>query len=250
MCEGSGTLMKCVEQVRGRNVGNWDDLWKDGLTPWDLKSPTPLLVKELTDRPIHARHILVPGCGAGYDLSTFRNLCNASRSSSSPTEGTVVVVGLDISPTSLDRAKQVLHDSIYPSDSTTVVNLMVGDFFTDDWAKMYSTKRGHDSGLDGTTFDFIYDYTFFCALPPNLRPAWGRRTAELLITGGRLLTIMFPILPDADRMVGPPFPVTVEDYQQVLGPHGVFMDGDPFESVASVSSRSGKELVCYWKKAE
>ena len=25
----------------------------------------------------------------------------------------------------------------------------------------------------------------------------------------------FPILPDADRMVGPPFPVTVEDYQQV-----------------------------------
>ena len=33
-------------------------------------------------------------------------------------------------------------------------------------------------------FDFIFDYTFFCALPPSMRGAWGKRTAELLKPGG------------------------------------------------------------------
>ena len=97
-------------------------------------------------------------------------------------------------------------------------------------------------------FDFIFDYTFFCALLPSLRPAWGARTAELLAPGtGRLLTFMFPILTDADPRQGPPYPVTIDDYRRVLEPHGVHMDDDkPRQNAETVPSRAGRELVCWW----
>jgi hypothetical protein len=57
-------------------------------------------------------------------------------------------------------------------------SVVCGDFFSADL---------------GGQFDFTFDYTFFCALPPSLREKWGRRHAELLKPGGKLLTLAFPI---------------------------------------------------------
>ena len=33
-------------------------------------------------------------------------------------------------------------------------------------------------------FQVAYDYTFLCAIPPELREPWGRRYAELITPGG------------------------------------------------------------------
>ncbi len=115
----------------------------------------------------------------------------------------------------------------------------------------------------GKKFDFIFDYTFFCALPVELRPKWGKRISTLLRPeSGRLLTLIFPIpnesssssssssspLPTPTLLDGPPFPVTVEDYRSVLEPHGFEMvDGSPFEHEDTIKPRKGKELVCWWK---
>ncbi|KAL6234820.1 S-adenosyl-L-methionine-dependent methyltransferase [Aspergillus navahoensis] len=33
--------------------------------------------------------------------------------------------------------------------------------------------------IEGNHFDFIYDYTFFCALPRSLRPPWATRHTQL-----------------------------------------------------------------------
>jgi methyl halide transferase len=251
---------------------SWDQLWKDGLTPWDLGKPTPLLVNELGGRHRHTstdvhrnQRILVPGCGAGYDLTTLARHYHNKKNEDN------VVIGLDLSPTSLERARQVVmavhsgsSSDNAPSSSSIVpnsgrVNLMVGDFFINNWKTTYSTSSADtnrevpavtDEDDFYTSFDFIFDYTFFCALTPNRRGEWGRRMAELLLPGqGRLMTVMFPILPGADVMRGPPFPVSIQDYQEALEPHGVVMDGgEPFESTATVPSRAGKELVCYWTK--
>jgi Thiopurine S-methyltransferase (TPMT) len=102
----------------------WESLWKDNITPWDLGLPTPALVSEL-DRVYPADggpsadrtpwydgnrtvRVLVPGCGAGYDLTSlyahFGRLVEAGRIRNA------TIVGLDLSPTSLSRAAEVLDE--------------------------------------------------------------------------------------------------------------------------------------------
>jgi len=140
----------------------WAALWQKGMTMWDLKGPTPVLYSELTAEVAAGRlqlHLpaLVSGCGSGYDV---KGLYDA---------GMRGVVGCDIAEEAIARAQGVLGEAASPS------RLLCGDFFA-------------DARLVPGTFHFIFDYTFFCALPPALRAAWGKRTAELLAPGGRLLS--------------------------------------------------------------
>jgi methyl halide transferase len=246
---------------------SWDQLWQQGVTPWDLTIPTPLLQVELKEQlqlssPMTA---LVPGCGSGFDLITMAQLLPRDS----------LIVGLDISLTSLQRAQetlQVLLDAnANTNNNANKVVLAQGDFFDrTTWKSIFSTDGTSKSAIhhDATTtttttttttdiipvsFDFIYDYTFYCALSPSLRPAWGAAMAALLQPStGRLLTVIFPILPtnnsnkNANPIEGPPFPVTVHDYCQVLEPRGIILQQPPHISPYTVPSRSGKELVAWW----
>lgn len=280
----------------------WDSLWQDNITPWDLGQPTPVLMAELesqwdkTTRTINVEDAtsttnnttfrsLVPGCGAGYDLVTLafhheQWIADASKPSQ---PNAAVIVGLDISDTSLvERASTVVATGIQNNKKSnnlelknTRIDLINGDFFknTTDWnvvRSFGSESEQHSHQEDPTTFDFIFDYTFFCALHPSMRSSWGEQMAKLLTPGtGRLLTIMFPMLPTtANRLDGPPFPVTVEDYRAVLEPRGIVMDertahhgdDDTTSGSSSLSSpvrihpdtvapRVGKEMVCWWVRS-
>jgi SAM-dependent methyltransferase len=249
------TVKQVREQMKATN-NSWDDLWKQGLTPWDLGRPTPLLIEELKQHPIVANasslRTLVPGCGSGYDIATLVQHHEALVTKHSLTES--VVIGLDISPTSHDRATQVVK-AIDKGNSRTRVELKCGDFFQNetDWKTVYTS---HDNGGDWVSprlqedckFDFIFDYTFFCALPPSLRRKWGETMSSLLRPDtGRLFTIIFPILPGEDRSKGPPYPVTIDDYRSSLEPVGVVAESEPYASARTVPSREGKELCCFWK---
>jgi methyl halide transferase len=282
-----GKLMDTVDKVRSKMAHvsssssstskGWEDLWKDGLTPWDLGQPTPLLIKELEQKRNDLllretsfeisngiRYSLVPGCGSGYDLVTLQRhqseqyektttiVPNNSFSTTSSLKH--IVVGLDLSPTALQKAESVVKH--HSNDTVTSIQLRCGDFFDNpaSWKQVYSpsalTQTKNENGIpESQKFDMIFDYTFFCALHPSLRLRWGEQMAKLLHpTRGRLLTIIFPILPQADPIVGPPYPVSIEDYCMALEPYGIQKDGrEPYESSQSVPSRKGKELVCFWK---
>ena len=251
-----GGLMDTVDRVRTsmKNNNSWEDLWKNDLTPWDLGKETAVLIDELdtirkdlkkSQKQVTSLTSLVPGCGSGYDLISLVQHHDRVIEELGLENVTSAVVGLDISPTSLSNAGKIINrDGAVPASRTTQVLLKCGDFFDapDRWESI-------DSEFDTafSSFDFIFDYTFFCALPPHLRESWGQRTAELLKpNSGRLLTLIFPILPDAP-MEGPPYPVSVDDYRKVLEPHGVFMiAGEPHENPLTVPSRQGKELVALW----
>ena len=268
----------------------WDSLWQDNVTPWDLGKPTPVLIAELKshwDNTVSSEakdakstttfRSLVPGCGAGYDLVMLalhhEKWLNQASNGFQPSSA--VVVGLDISETSLlERASTVVSSGLPEGKKDAIlhntrVDLMNGDFFNDmsDWSVVRSFGSDNDGQPirddDPQNFDFIFDYTFFCALHPTMRSSWGKRMAQLLTPGtGRLLTIIFPVLPaTADRMDGPPYPVTVDDYRAALEPHGIVMDertasDDDISTDKSsspvrihpetVGPRVGKELVCWW----
>lgn len=273
----------------------WDSFWESGTTPWDLQTATPALLSELKRflvwnskathplRPTKSSstsrqtvfRTLVPGCGSGYDLLAIAHHLETEHNSMAapdmvdatppgPQPGVVVVVvGLDISEASLTKRTSVVMEASLRkrplSAATTRIELALGDFFTKDqeWNMVQSFGgdvvttdpiRRHD-------FDFIFDYTFFCALPPSLREAWGAKMASLLVRDtGRLLTIMFPIVDASDSArvgEGPPYPVSIQEYRKVLEPHGVYIleeHGGPRKSPDTVPARAGKELVCWWSR--
>jgi SAM-dependent methyltransferase len=208
--------MDTVDQVRAKmttqnndsTTSSWEQLWQDGLTPWDLGKPTPLLIDELekqrTNSSMNKRQMrtLVPGCGTGYDLLTLQSHHNymaiqqqqQQEETSSLLEN--VVVGIDMSATALQSAERLVDGHV---SNLTRLELQCGDFFNPpaEWETVYrssipggveekSNKKEDDSPKD-LCFDLIFDYTFFCALPPSLRSKWGAQMANLLNpTNGRL----------------------------------------------------------------
>jgi Thiopurine S-methyltransferase (TPMT) len=217
-------------------------------------------------------------------ISKMKSFRNDGESQSVDSVRSAVVVGLDVSEASIVKHAMPFVSSALQNHpmATTRVDLVHGDFFAgrfihgfhgDDsqaadsadhpWSVLYtfggkqtsnSTASPTDCPDSSDQFDFIFDYTFFCALPPLLRADWGSRMASLLRPDtGRLLTIMFPVDTDANiaQKTGPPYSVTIDAYREALEPHGVFIRedyGGPRVNPATVPARAGKELVCWWSR--
>ncbi|KAL3688409.1 hypothetical protein R1sor_014718 [Riccia sorocarpa] len=204
---------KRVREIVSSGQNGWDECWKEGVTPWDVGSVTPILQHMVEQGKVPEGRALVPGCGSGYDV-----LALASE--------TRQVVGMDISETAHARAKQMASQD--PRGKW--VQFLVQDFFT------YEPEAA---------FSFIFDYTFFCALNPSLRPRWAAKMAELLSPDGELLTLIFPI---DEYEGGPPFAVSVNAYVQLLNPVGLVLVSCE-ESELSIPSRKSREKVARWRKA-
>jgi hypothetical protein len=174
----------------------WTAVWDAGLAPgqaFDAASTSPLLVKLIKEGKIPTGRALVPGCGRGYDVT---DLATKDR----------YVLGLDISETAVkaadDRRDALPEEACYKPNA---------DFQTTSFFEL-------DASTEDKKFDFVYDYTFLCALAPSVRPLWAQKMADLVKAEGELLTLVFPIRPvDA---IGPPFAVSLELYRELLEPVG------------------------------
>ncbi|KAI0356619.1 S-adenosyl-L-methionine-dependent methyltransferase [Trametes cingulata] len=203
------------ELIAEHREKGWDDAWKAELTPWDAGTSQPalqeLIVSGGLDLPRSGR-ALVPGCGRGYDAVYLANSLGLET------------IGIDVSPTAIEAAEK------YKNDVSASGNLkfQVVDFFA----------------LDGETFDLVYDYTFFVAIPPSMRSAWAKQMSKLVKPGGFLITLVYPILPYTD--VGPPFYVRPEHYEEVLGAGWTkIWDKVPEKTL---DTHVGKERMMVWRK--
>lgn len=271
----------------------WESLWRDGITPWDLGGPTPVLLAELKEQQQHQNRswrpttCLIPGCGSGYDVVSLGRYLDSlpipNTTDQEPRRNTIV--GLEVTETPLQRARTIIQDSIDkdgPFSSHTTILLLQGDFFHDPstWKLYYGTEDTTNSNSSSSssstatqqqqsilssnqTFSFIFDYTFFCAIPPTLRILWGQQMQRLLAPSGKLLTLMFPYHPmahdtmatsnnhDSHHHQGPPYLVSREMYQDTFQPPRLLMETPlPYASVATVPKRQGQEVVGWWYKAK
>lgn len=179
-------------------------MWNDGINPgekFDASAPLPALQKLVADGSVPKGRALVPGCGRGYDVTL---LASPDR----------VAVGLDISAKAIEAAEACYEGM--PADlkpPRASVEFRATSFF--DLPEDSESK-----------FNFVYDYTFFCALHPSARQNWANKMAAIVAPGGELCTIMFPIEDGSTHFAyggnndGPPFRVTVEDYASLLEPLG------------------------------
>ena len=101
--------------------------------------------------------------------------------------------GLEVSEGAVEACSKYAeeHGSEFPikdeRDGKGSSKFVLGDFYKDDFLE--------DAGLDpGEKFDLIYDYTFFCAMNPSMRPAWAQRMSDLLADSAtaHLVCLEFP----------------------------------------------------------
>ncbi|QRW05576.1 thiopurine S-methyltransferase [Ceratobasidium sp. AG-Ba] len=202
----------------------WDAAWKEGATPWDAGAPQ-MPLRQVFETNIVADlnipksgRVLVPGCGRGYDAIYF-----ASQGYN--------VLGADLSPTAINEAKGRVF--FLPQSANLKIEYQVIDFF-------------QNFAFAEHPFDIVYDYTFFCAIPPSMRESWGQRMTEIVKPGGYLITLMYPIDPERARNDGPPFPVDVEAYTRVLE--------QSWEKVLDIvpsnsqPTHQGRERLGIWRK--
>lgn len=202
------------------------------MTPWDRNRPNPALIEALRDRsPIFGspfkevdgkktqtrKMVLVPGCGRGYDVLLFSSYgFNA--------------VGLDVSPTAREEATKTLsdpsRDERYPiknvQEGRGEARFITADFFSDNFL---SETHGSPSSGKPRTFDVIYDYTFLCALAPEMRPQWAARMSELLSPEGTLICMEYPLGRER-KLGGPPHGLQKEVYEQVFARPGAVIGYD------------------------
>jgi hypothetical protein len=207
---------------------DWEVAWRKEITPWDVKgTAAPALVQAFREKdvevPGHATSsptsALVPGCGSGAECTFLRSV------------GFTSVVGSDLSQTAIDVATGLASKS-----KLTGVEFRCEDFF----AKKPVTEA--------EKFDFIFDYLFFAAIDPEMRPKWAEAMSiNLKKEGGILATLMFPLsMPGDNPLVGPPYSVSLDTYTGVLEPIGFKLVKVRREGIESLKPRRGREWMAYW----
>ncbi|KAM0718960.1 hypothetical protein Q7P37_006032 [Cladosporium fusiforme] len=230
-------------------TGRWDAMWQQNITPWDRSEPNPALIDALSEKsdllgpPTHSHNstqrkkALIPGCGRGYDV-----LLLASHGYDA--------YGVDVSETAIKACNELNNEqgddaARYPVKEASVGrgarNFLLADFFNDD----LSSRAGSSAG-----FDLIYDYTFLCAVPPELRPRWSKRMSELLAPGGSLICLEFP-LAKSPKAGGPPHGLSSELYVQLFKQPGSDVkyaeDGHAVSDDRDLDSQHGLVRVAHWK---
>lgn len=96
---------------------------------------------------------------------------------------------------------------------------------------------------DRGPFDFVYENTFLCALPPNRRQDYARRVHALLKPRGSLIGLFY-YGTDTD---GPPFPITRATAETIFAEFELATDR-PVPPDQSRPLFAGKERWQEWRK--
>lgn len=180
----------------------WNERYLAQNTPWNTGLPTPPLQKIIDGLADQQTKILIPGAGEGQEARYLHE------------KGFQQVYVCDWAEEALRQFAEKTPN--FPSD-----HLIQGDFFD-----------------ISDTFDLILEQTFFCALPPALRPVYAEKTAALLHNQGRLRGLLFA---NPFPFEGPPFGGTKTEYQNLFSPFFLVQQLEICQH--SIPPRLGNELV-------
>jgi SAM-dependent methyltransferase len=177
----------------------WDERYRMGQTGWDIGSVSPPLkafFDTLADKNLR---ILIPGGGNSYEAVYLLE------------RGFKDVTVVDIS--------EVVCQQLTAKHASQGLKVVCDDFF-------------EYSGI----YDLIVEQTFFCALNPELRPAYIEKMSELLDADGQLIGLLFNRVFEG----GPPFGGSELEYRVIFqeADFHITIDLNP----NSILPRRGNEL--------
>jgi len=179
----------------------WDDRYISNDIGWDLGVVSPPIKTYIDQLPQKDIKILIPGGGHSYEAEYLH------------LNGFKNVYVVDVSKTALHHLK-----SRVPSFPES--HLIQRDFFELEM-----------------TFDLILEQTFFCAIHPKLRPAYAKKTFDLLHTKGKVVGLLFNVPLNTTH---PPFGGSKEEYLPYFDPYFYILKME--KATNSIDGRKGKEL--------
>ncbi len=189
----------------------WEENYRSGRTGWDLGMPTPGFQRLAESGKFPPGKMLVICAGRGYDARLFARL------------------GFNV--TAVDFAEEAVKEMQTLVEPDISMEVMQADLF--DLPVFMSEE-----------FDYILEYTCFCAIDPQRRADYIHSVSSLLKPGGMYIALAFPI---GGRSGGPPFVVTPDELVEPLSERG-------FELILrevpedSVPGREGIEELLILKK--
>ena len=188
--------------------GYWESHYQSGDTHWDKGAPSPGLEDFLAEHPeVQRGSVCVPGCGSGHDV---RLLARAG----------FTATGLDFAPSAVQLAIERTRE-----------------------AGLSAAFRQCDFLRDGPAeaFDWLFEHTLFCAIPPSSREEYVRALLRWLKPGGTYLAVNYFLC----EPNGPPWPVTREEILHRFTPHcELVADWVP----RSYPNRTGMEHMFWWRR--
>ena len=189
----------------------WEENYRSGRTGWDLGMPTPVFQRLAESGEFPPGKMLVICAGRGYDARLFARL------------------GFEV--TAVDFAEEAIQEMLALNEPETSMEVIQADLFD---LPVFIKEE----------FDYILEYTCFCAIDPQRRAEYINSVTNLLKPGGIYIALAFPI---GGRTGGPPFVVTPDELVDPLNEMG-------FELVTreipddSVPGREGIEELLILKK--
>jgi len=139
---------------------------------WDLGGPTPVFKRIAESKRFKPGRMVVPGAGRGHDAREFAR------------HG-FKVTAIDFAPHAIQEMKRL-------NDSSAPIEILQHDLFA------LPHNLNH-------SFDYLLEYTCFCAIDPKRRSDYADIVTRLLKPNGIYIDMVFPL---DGRAGGPPFSVT------------------------------------------
>ncbi len=185
----------------------WQESYAHGRIPWDLGQPTPVFARLAASGSYPPGKMVVLGAGRGHDARLFARHGFA-------------VTAVDFASEAVS-AMQELNDPAHP------VQIVQGDIFE------------LDEAWNGR-FDYLLEYTCFCAIDPARRGDYAALAARLLKPGGLYIGLAFPI---GTRPGGPPFVVQPDAMIELLTEHEFKLLHREFPPDSVPSRQNIEELI-------
>ena len=144
-------LIKRTDYHKVNKSDFWDDKYINNEHKWDISGPTPGFV-HWSQTLKSTRKIIIPGCGNGYDAV---HLANQGHD----------VLAVDFSSKAIDNLKSKKIDNL---------NAVSADYFT--LPLEFNNK-----------FDYFLEYTFLCAINPDRRMEYIKKSFDLLNSKGEYI---------------------------------------------------------------
>ena len=155
----------------------WEQCYQENNTGWDLGAPTPIFMNWCDNLELLSK-ICIPGAGNGYDPVYF-----ASKGHD--------VTAIDFAESPISRLKK------QSKDKKINLTALKNDIFNLE-ESLYDQ------------FDYIVEYTCYCAIHPSMRMKYIEIMHRLLKKGGELVAILLPLNKDLSDG-GPPFGIDLEE---------------------------------------
>jgi len=183
-------------------ISYWQSRWHKNNTGWHMDDIYPLLTKlwpRLSIKP--DTNVLVPLCGKSLDLHWL-------------TDRGHHVTGVEVSRKALRKVMD-RHSGDFTEDAShgfTIYHSELLELWEGDFLKLPANEIPKP--------DIIYDKAAIVALPPERRELYARKLLECCGKHTQILLQTFEY--NQEEMNGPPFSVTEEELNQLLGKHFEF----------------------------